>query len=250
MSAAVFEERADPGRIASALLALAVHVLLIAVLVFGVRWQNRLPESVQVELWEPQQIVRASRPVVESPKPVETPPPRPEPKIEKPDIVEKAPPPKPEAKKPAPKPEATPEPLKPRVDDSRRRFQEQVDRERQLLAIDQERAQIREQSAKDSSAVRSRALAEWKEKVSASIYQRILQEIARAVPGNPEAVYEVILFPNCEVREMRKIKSSGNAAYDDEIERAISYYKKNALPKPDKPDLFESRLTIRFRPSP
>lgn len=244
MSAAVFEERDDPGRFAAAVLSFLVHVLLVAVLVFGVRWQNHLPETVSVELWEPPQVAQPPRP---EPRVEAPPPPRPEPRIEKPDIVEKAPP-KPEPKvekKPAPKPETRPAPLKPRVDDSQRRFREQADRERQLLAIDQE---LREQSARDSSAARSRALADWKQKVSASIQRRILQEITQAVPGNPEAVYEVVLYPTCEVREMRRIKSSGNAAYDKAIEDAIGYYRDAPLPKPDKSDLFESRFTVRFRP--
>ena len=47
----MFDERIDPGRISSFVLAAAVHLALFAVLVFGVRWQNRPPEAVQVELW-------------------------------------------------------------------------------------------------------------------------------------------------------------------------------------------------------
>ena len=52
-SAAMFDERIDPGRIASFVLAAAMHLALFAVLVFGVSWQNRPPESIAVELWEP-----------------------------------------------------------------------------------------------------------------------------------------------------------------------------------------------------
>ena len=58
-TASIFEERIDPGRISSALLAAVVHVLLFLVLVFGVRWQNRPPESVMVELWTEPVAVQA-----------------------------------------------------------------------------------------------------------------------------------------------------------------------------------------------
>ena len=51
-SAAMFEERAEPGEWLSLALAVLVHVVLALVLVFGVNWQSRPPESVTVELWE------------------------------------------------------------------------------------------------------------------------------------------------------------------------------------------------------
>ena len=96
-SAALFDERVDPGKISSALLAAAVHLALLAVLIFGVRWQNRPPEAIAVELWEPP----PPAPVVEAPKPVPkvepAPEVKPEPVVPKPDIVLKAPPPKPKA---------------------------------------------------------------------------------------------------------------------------------------------------------
>src|SRR5579864_4384458 len=123
-SAALFDERVDPGRVSSALLAAAVHLALLAVLVFGVRWQNRPPEAIAVELWEPP----APAPVVEAPKPAPrvepAPEVKPEPVAPQPDIVLKAPPPKPAPKlepKPAPKPEVS----KPKVDEARKRLQEE-----------------------------------------------------------------------------------------------------------------------------
>ncbi|MBZ0125246.1 MAG: TonB C-terminal domain-containing protein, partial [Rhodocyclaceae bacterium] len=50
MNAALFEDREDPGRKASAALAVAVHVALAVLLVYGIRWQTRSPEAVEVEL--------------------------------------------------------------------------------------------------------------------------------------------------------------------------------------------------------
>ena len=65
-TAAMFDERVDPGRVSSYVLAAAVHLLLFAILVFGVSWQNRPPESIAVELWEPP----PAAPAVEAPKPL------------------------------------------------------------------------------------------------------------------------------------------------------------------------------------
>ena len=145
-SAAVFEERIDPGKLSSAVLAAAVHLALLAVLVFGVRWQNRPAESVTVELWEP-----PPAPAVEAPKPEPAPPPvaapvlKPEPVIPKPDIAEKAPPPKP---KPVPKAEPKPvpkvAPFKPRVDETQKRIREELAREQASLAGGRERAAIKD----------------------------------------------------------------------------------------------------------
>ncbi len=77
-------------------LAVLMHVLLAALLFFGVRWQSSAPAVIQAELWSamPQTAASAPRPV---PPPQKVEAPKPEPKVEieppkvKPDIVEKAP---------------------------------------------------------------------------------------------------------------------------------------------------------------
>ncbi|MEO8145430.1 MAG: hypothetical protein ABI654_14580, partial [Betaproteobacteria bacterium] len=112
-ASALFEQRIDPGRVASFLLAAAMHLALFAVLVFGVRWQNRPPEAVEVELWvepPPAQIQVEPKPVpVAEPTVV-----KPEPVIPKTEIALK----EPIKIKPAAKPVPKPEPLKPKVDDT------------------------------------------------------------------------------------------------------------------------------------
>jgi colicin import membrane protein len=258
-AASIFEERTDPGRVLSALLAAAMHAVLLLVLIFGVRWQNRPPEAVQVELWSPP----APAPV-EEPKPVPkaepAPPPvivKPEPAVPKPEIVEKkAPPPPPKPKpvaktepkvepKPVPKPVAKADTLKPRVDESKR-FQEELAREQAALAIDRERQHIKDQLAREAAAASSTALTTWKGRVASHIRSRIRIEIAQAVQGNPEAIFDVTILPSYEVLKVSKVKSSGNAAYDDDVERAI--LKSSPLPRPDRADLFERALRLTFRP--
>lgn len=258
-AASIFEERADAGRVLSALLAAAMHAVLLLVLVFGVRWQNRPAEAVQVELWNPPAVV----PPVEEPKPVPKVEPapqpvvvKPEPEMPKPEIVEKkAPPPKPKpvakaepkaepkpAPKPVPvKPVAKVEPLKPRVDESKR-FQEELAREQ--ASLDRERQMSR--TAREGASANSAALATWKGKVALHIRSRIRIEIAQAVQGNPEAIFLVTILPSYEVLKVSKVKSSGNAAYDEDVERAI--LKASPLPRPDKPELFERELRLSFYP--
>jgi colicin import membrane protein len=255
-AAAVFEERVDPGRLSSAVLAAAVHLALLAVLIFGVRWQNRPAEAVSVELWEP-----PPAPVVEPPKPEPKPEPvvvkpeapKPEPVIPKPEIVEKkAPPEKPKpVPKPLPKAEPKPvpktEPLKPKVDEAqKKRMREELAREEASLAVDRERQQIKDQLAREAASVNARALATWMDKIRLHIRSRINVQIADAVPGNPEAVFNVTLLPSYEVLKIAKLKSSGNKAYDDEVERAI--LKASPLPRPDKPELFSRELHLTFHP--
>ena len=41
----------DPGKWVSIGLAVFVHAALVMLLVFGVRWQNRAPDAVEVELF-------------------------------------------------------------------------------------------------------------------------------------------------------------------------------------------------------
>lgn len=257
-AASIFEERADPGRALSILLAAAMHAVLLLVLIFGVRWQNRPPEAVQVELWNPP----AEAPPVEEPKPVPKVEPalppviaKPEPVVPKPEIVEtKAPPPPPKPKpvaktepkvepKPVSKPVAKADTLKPRVDESKR-FQEELAREQASLAIDRERQHIRDLLAKDAVAVSSKSKADWVDKIRAKIRGNIL--VPPDIQGNPEAHFIVVQLPTGEVLSRKLVKSSGHRAYDEAVERAI--LKSSPLPRPDKPELFERELRLTFRP--
>lgn len=123
-----FEERYEPGIGRALVFALVVHLVLLAILFIGVRWQSHRPAPLTVELFQappaavPKPVAKVEPPKPQPPKPeppkpapkVEAPPPKPEPKvqpkpeprIDKPDIAQQAAP-KPE---PKPKPEVKPEP--------------------------------------------------------------------------------------------------------------------------------------------
>jgi len=266
-TAGVFEERPDPGRLISFGLAAAVHLLLLAVLLFGVRWQNRPPEAVVVELWReppppPVQVAPKPEPV---PEPVVEPP-KPEPVIEKPEIAIKEPPkPKPEVKpKPVPKPVPKPEPKlkpeppkakpqpqakpeakpRPRDDEMQKRMRDELAREQLALQTDRERQTIKDQLARDASTARNKGLDEYIARIRAKVKSNWILPIE--MKGNPEAIFNVVQLPTGEVLTVKLVRSSGIAAYDQAVEHAI--LRSSPLPKPPNEALFNRELELKFRP--
>jgi colicin import membrane protein len=229
----------------SAMLALAVHVLLVAALMLGVHWQSRAPDVVTVELWRPppEPVTQpAPPPKVEPPAPA--PAPKPEPRIEKPDIALKAKPqPKP---KPRPEPVAKAQPVPPKPDESmaQRLLAEALNREEQRRAAERERQKIEDQLQRESLAARNRAMQTWIDKIRAKIRGNIV--LPPDIRGNPEALVLVTQLPTGEVLDAKLVISSGHTAYDDAVMRAI--LKSSPLPKPDSPGLFERDLKLTFHP--
>jgi colicin import membrane protein len=132
----------EPGRFASGLLAVAVHALFITVLVFGIRWQQRLPDPVVVELW--QEIPPPKPPIA---RPAEPPPPPPTPRPQ-------APPPEPT--KPVVQPKVAPTPaLPPKADielkEKQRKLKEQKAAEE---AQREEELRQKEEARKEAEARR------------------------------------------------------------------------------------------------
>jgi len=172
--------------------------------------------------------------------------PKPEPVIPKPEIVEKkAPPPKP---KPVPKAEPKPvpkaEPFKPRVDQTQKRIREELAREQASLAIDRERQHIKDELARDSAAMQKRDYEAYAGRIKAKIRGNIV--LPPDLKGNPEAIFDVVQLPTGEVLSVKLRKSSGHAGYDLAVERAV--LKSSPLPRPDRPELFQRALELKFRP--
>ena len=246
-----YRNRREPALGRSFLLALAVHAVLVAVIFTGVRWQTSRPDTVTVELWEAAPPPPPPPPVVEPPKPPPAPPkvapepPKPEPKVEKPVIVEKAPPPKP---KPKPKPEPKPKPkaeAKPKPDpEFEKRLRAEAAAEQKQLE-DQNRArEARETAQRLAAAAQQKALQAWTDKIAAKIRGNIV--LPPDLAGNPEAIFDVALLPDGSVLTVRRRKSSGHGGYDAAVERAI--HKSSPLPKPDQPSAFRRDLELKFRP--
>jgi len=239
-SALAFQERREPAFLRSFILAALMHALLISVMFFGVRFQSRAPDVVEVELWEPP-------PPTPQPEVKPAPPPPPPPKVEPEKPVTKAPDIAIQ-KKPEPKPKPKPKAEPPKRDrDFEKRMREQLAMEQK--AVEQQSAERQERElkaliAKREADARTRAQAAWVDKIRAKIRGNII--LPRDIVGNPEAVYDVALLPTGEVLSVKQMRSSGNAGYDEAVYRAI--LKSSPLPKPDNPALFERRLELRFRP--
>jgi colicin import membrane protein len=234
-----FQGRTQPALGRSFVLSASVHLLLLAVLFFGVRLQSHPPVAVQVELWEA--LPPPPAPVLEPPKP---PPPapkvEPEPEVKKPEIVEAAKP-KP---KPKPPPKAKPEPPK-RDLAMEKRMQEMVAAEQKQLDRERQERELRELIARQQADATAKALATWTDKIRAKVRGNIIFDVAQ-LPGNPEAIFDVTLLPTGEVLSVQRRRSSGHAGYDEAVERAI--LKSSPLPKPEPASLFQRRLELKFRP--
>jgi colicin import membrane protein len=232
----------------SFVLSAIVHIVLAAVLFLGVRWQVSSPEIVTVDL-----VDAPPPPPVAAPKPlpkVEPPPVvKPEPRIEKPQIAI------PEKPKPKPKPEVKPKPkpeVKPKEDpEFQKRLREQVAQEQQALDQQRQERELRELIARQQAdaararvAARAKALNEYVSRIQAKVKSNWI--LPQDIQGNPEAIFDVVQLPTGEVLSTRLVKSSGNAAYDAAVERAI--LKSSPLPLPASRELFSRELKLTFRP--
>ena len=258
--------RSDPrwstGKWIAAILAVAIHLAFVAFLIFSVTWQNRMPEAVSVELYAAPLPEKADTP---KPKPPEPPPPEP---------------PKPEPPKPAPKVEP-PQPTKADIAlkakrEFERKKQDQLEREKiekekreadkrdvdKRKAEEKRVAETRERQAREADALKAQAererlaLAQAAASAQAKAnddYVRQIQAKIRAlvvvppdIPGNPEAIFDVVQLPTGEIIDTQLRKSSGVRAYDDAVQRAI--IRASPLPQPKSADSFRRNLTLKFRP--
>ena len=235
------ERKPDPpGRRASIALAVAVHVLLIVFLVYGIRWQSDRPEAVEVDLVR---SAPAPAPTPTETKPEPPPEPKPEPKpAPRPEPKPLPPPPKPDiAIKEKPKPKEEPKPVFDPAAEMLKREERELAARRETAAAERELAALK---AKQGAAARDKAVADYLSKIRAKIRGNIA--LPPDVKGNPEAIFDVTQLPSGEILSVRLKKGSGHAALDAAIERAI--LKSSPLPKPENPGLFERQLELRFRP--
>ena len=270
-------------------LAVLVQVAFVAVLVVSVRWQNRKPEPVTAELYAPPARSTATEappqpapPPQPVPQPVPQPAPQPAP-AKPPAVV----PPEPKVEKPDTR--AADIALKARAEEERRKKAEALRREEEAKSraqqeamerqkadekkkLDAKQAEARARQQKETEAMRAQAERETESRATADrdAQARAQQATQRAkaeadwirsiqakvrgnviVPpdmaGNPEAIFEVVQLPTGEIIDVQLRKSSGVRAYDDAVQRAI--LKSSPLPRPERPDLFQRSLTLKFRPT-
>ena len=233
-------ERPQYGLGRSFVLSAFVHIALAAVLFLGVRWQVHPPDTVAVDLVEAPPPPPPAAPV-EPPKPAPKVEPEPIKPVPKPDIALR------EKPKPKPKAEPTPKP----DPDFQKRLQEQVLAEQKALEQLRQERELRDliarqqaEAARAAAAARAKALNEYIARIQAKVKGNWI--LPADLQGNPQAVFLVVQLPTGEVLSTRLLKSSGNAAYDAAVERAI--LKSSPLPLPASRELFHRELELTFRP--
>jgi colicin import membrane protein len=269
----------SPGRAPAIALAVLVHLALLAVLVFSLRWQSSPAEPVSAELYAPSNAAPAPKPlppqVEPTPQPpVPTPTPTPEP------APQPAPPP-PVVAPPPPDTRAADLAIKAAKDETRRRQEAQQralaekqehdrkeaerkqaeDKQRAddkrladtrarqqqetnaLLAQAANEAQARTVAAQRSAAQDS-AQRDWLARIQAKVRGNVI--LPGDLSGNPQAEFDVTELPTGEIIDVKLRKSSGVPAYDDAVQRAI--LKSSPLPRPDNPNVWQRNLKLVFRP--
>ena len=258
-------------------LAVAVHVALLAALLISFNWKaaHSVINATEVDLWD--KLPTQSAPKVEpKPEPVVKEEPKPEPKPE-PKVEEK---PKPEEPKVDIELEKKKQELaekeqqmaekerlleEKKLEDKRKKDQE---KKKLLAAMRDEDLQDKPKkdnnalkklqqdalseekgdSDKQAAAANASEIGAYKAKIQAKIRGNVNKTLCG--DGNPELRFEIGLLPTGQLSGTPKItKSSGSAACDDAVERAI--IASEPLPLPSDPNLFSSfrSLNLKFRPN-
>jgi colicin import membrane protein len=279
MSAGVYRE--EPERIISGVMAVVVHAIFFGMLVIGVSWQRRAPEVVNVDLWSqlpPLPKAKAPEPPPEPPK-LEVKPPPPQPPVESPKPkIEAKPAPEP---KPAVKPDIALE--KEKLEKARREKEEREllekkkrdeqvkaearkkeDLEKQRLAaidaeraakdaervrLEKEQAEAVQRLAQQQAAMLNKEIEGYKARIAEKIKRFVVKDPCAPL-GNPEITFEVTLFPDGNTLGEPVIRrSSGSAACDQAVLRAV--VRAQPLPLPKERELFNEfrNLNLRFKPN-
>jgi len=222
--------------------------------VFGVNWQKKVEPQVNVvDLWSPPsptetKAVAPPPPAPEPPKPVV----KPEPKVEQT-------PPKPVAKPEAAKPDIALK-EKEKIEKERRVAEEkqkaekkreveaaaaQKSQQAEVQRLAKEQAEAQQAMASQAAAARKNELDKYRKGISDKIKSRIVRP--PNLQGNEESEFDIVVLPDGNVLGVKLKKPSGNPAYDNAVERAIS--RAQPLPMPPDPALLKDfrELNLKFR---
>jgi len=237
----------EPNKFSAGLLTLAVHTLFLGVLYMSVRWQPHQPEGMEVELW-------SNLPVAAS---VAAPPPAPPQEVEQPPAPDKVDISMGHKKK-------TEEAEKQKASkDEKQKTKKLTEAERKKL-LDEMMAQsdqadesalsenaARAELANRGAAAISSEMNKYKEMIAAKIRRNII--MPPDVREDLVTEYVIVLLPDGSLLgDPKVIKSSGNAAYDSAVGRAIIRAKVMPLPKDEQLKarfINPNQLRLRFSPS-
>lgn len=259
---APYQVPAEPSRTSSMLLALAVHAGLLGFLWVGISWQNTPPVAVEAEVWDLK--VREAAPQRQpDPEPVRPPEPLPPAKVAPP--VEQPP----AVKTPDIALERIKEQKQKLLD--KKLAEEKLLKEKQKELAEEKAKELADKKAKELADKKAKVAQELAEKkkldklrddemkrltsqaggagsaakstapstdagygpaVSRKIKSAVRYAGDKDVPGDPRVAFRIEQLPTGEIISVRKTKSSGIAAFDDAVERAIN----NSSPLPKKKD--------------
>jgi colicin import membrane protein len=267
--------REEPRALLAGVLAVLVHLLAVVALTYGFQIQTQRNEPVSAELWaalppspaaerpppkdEPVEPVPAPKPVPRpEPKPVPKPPPEPKeapakalPKV---DIELKA--------KEAAKAKQVEEDRR-KLEEAKKREAEKAQAQAQAQAeakaqkealakqaeadrIRREQEELSRRAAEAAASAQAKLLASHVDKIRGKVRRFIVEP--PGVAPNATAEFDVVLIPGGDVLSVKLRRSSGNALYDEAVERAIM--RAQPLPIPPEPQLFPQfrTLLLQFRP--
>ncbi len=255
--------------IKAGVLSVSVHVLLIGALLISFNWKTTHPISVaEVELWDslpaeavqkpfplPEPVIPPEPVVKEIPKPEPVVEPEPEPKPQVDIVIKKKPVEKPVKKEPSKdnkKPDALAELQKELMQDELQKPQKQLSNDAlkklQQDSLSEDKTVGEQKNIAAKAAANAGAIGEFTNKIKAKIRGNVNKSLCG--DGNPELKFEIGLLPTGELSANPKlIKSSGNAACNDAVERAIRA--SEPLPLPSDSSLFSQfrNLKLTFRPN-
>jgi len=269
-------------RVAGAL-ALGVHALFVLLLVFGVSWQTEHPAPVMVDLWQslpaetsPPLAVSHPDPVKPEPKPVPKPAPVPKP------VAEEPPPKAPDIaleKKRAEterqkklkaiqqaEEKAREASARAEADALKKARDKQTEQKKQAMLRQMEADELKQSMVNEAAANAARAAKQAEAQAAGARQAALSQTIGKYrdlisatvrgntrlpdnLKGNPQVRCLVKLLPTGDVVSVRVTQSSGNAAYDAAVVRAIE--KSSPLPLPTEREAraaFVPELSFTHRP--
>ncbi|OGU20262.1 MAG: protein TolA [Hydrogenophilales bacterium RIFOXYD1_FULL_62_11] len=269
-------------RVAGAL-ALGVHALFVLLLVFGVSWQTEHPAPVMVDLWQSLPAETSSPRAVSHPDPVK-PGPKPVPKpapVPKP-VAEEPPPKAPDIaleKKRAEterqkklkaiqqaEAKAREASARAEADALQKARDKQTEQKKQAMLRQMEADELKQSMVNEASANAARAAKQAEAQAAGARQAALSQTIGKYrdlisatvrgntrlpdnLKGNPQVRCLVKVLPTGDVVSVRVTQSSGNAAYDAAVVRAIE--KSSPLPLPTEREAraaFVPELSFTHRP--
>lgn len=260
----MLRQRENSDSLKAGVLSVSVHVLLLGALLISFNWKTTHPVSIaEVELWNslPVESVQKPLPPLEKlvePKPIvkEVPEPvvEPEPKAPVDIVIKKKPVEKP-VKKENPKEVKKPDDVRAKLMEAMRQEDLQDKKtsadalkKAQQDALNDVKADGDQKNLAAKAAVNAGAIGEFTNKIQAKIRGNVNKTLCG--DGNPELKFEIGLLPTGELTGNPKlVKSSGNTACDDAVERAIRA--SEPLPVPTEASLFSQfrNLKLTFRPN-